>query len=157
MLANARVLGHVFDPLSVFWCSPPTAAPVCIVAEVHNTYGERHAYLLRPDAAGAAVRTRRSTSRRSSTSPAATSCGSRCAPDRVATTVMLRRDGAVAFTATFRGRPVPATRHGAARRLVRQPLMTAAGLGPDPGARQLAVAAPPARPPPSAPHPQEGV
>ena len=27
----------------------------CVVAEVHNTYGERHAYLLQPDEAGTAV------------------------------------------------------------------------------------------------------
>jgi DUF1365 family protein len=51
MLAGARVLGHVFDPLSVFWCYDGNGVLVCVVAEVHNTYGERHAYLLRPDPA----------------------------------------------------------------------------------------------------------
>ena len=55
MLANARVLGHVFDPLSVFWCYDSSGRLACVVAEVHNTYGERHAYLLRPDEAGVAV------------------------------------------------------------------------------------------------------
>ena len=55
MLANAQVLGHVFDPLSVFWCYDAGGVLVCVVAEVHNTYGERHAYLLRPDEAGVAV------------------------------------------------------------------------------------------------------
>jgi Protein of unknown function (DUF1365) len=55
MLANARVLGHVFDPLSVFWCYDSDGVLACVVAEVHNTYGERHAYLLRPDEAGVAV------------------------------------------------------------------------------------------------------
>ena len=55
MLASARVLGHVFDPLSVFWCYDSAGVLVCVVAEVHNTYGERHAYLLRPDEAGTAV------------------------------------------------------------------------------------------------------
>lgn len=54
MLANARVLGHVFNPLSVFWCHDPEGRLVCVVAEVHNTYGGRHAYLLRPDAQGRA-------------------------------------------------------------------------------------------------------
>ena len=47
MLANARVLGHVFNPLTVYWCHDPTARLACVVAEVHNTYGERHCYLLR--------------------------------------------------------------------------------------------------------------
>ncbi|NUR98255.1 MAG: DUF1365 domain-containing protein, partial [Kribbellaceae bacterium] len=50
MLANARVLGHVFDPLTVYWCLD---GPY-VVAEVHNTYGERHVYLLRPDERGVA-------------------------------------------------------------------------------------------------------
>ena len=46
MLANARVFGHVFDPLTVFWCFGTDRDLRCVVAEVHNTYGERHAYLL---------------------------------------------------------------------------------------------------------------
>ena len=44
-------------------------------------------------------------------------------PDLVATTVTLRHHDAVAFTATFRGRPEPATRPALARRLIRQPFM----------------------------------
>jgi DUF1365 family protein len=45
-------------------------------------------------------------------------------PDLVATTVTLRREGTVAFSAAFRGRPEPATAPALARRLIRQPLMT---------------------------------
>ena len=68
MLANARVLGYVFNPLTVYWCHRPDGALACVVAEVHNTYGERHCYLLRPDADGpGAHAARSSTSRRSST------------------------------------------------------------------------------------------
>ncbi|MFF2993665.1 DUF1365 domain-containing protein [Streptomyces sp. NPDC057950] len=52
MLAHARVLGHVFNPLILYWCHDPGGAPRCVVAEVHNTYGERHCYLLLPDDAG---------------------------------------------------------------------------------------------------------
>jgi uncharacterized protein len=52
MLANARVLGHVFNPLTVYWCHDAAGALVCAVAEVHNTYGEGHCYLLRPDTDG---------------------------------------------------------------------------------------------------------
>ena len=75
MLANARVLGHVFDPLTVFWCFDPDGDLGRASFEVHNTYGERHAYLLDPDDAGRRTRTRSSTSRRSTTSPAATTSG----------------------------------------------------------------------------------
>ncbi len=48
MWAHARVFGHVFNPLSVFWIVPADGSAVRVVLEVHNTYGERHAYLLPP-------------------------------------------------------------------------------------------------------------
>ncbi|GHB54282.1 DUF1365 domain-containing protein [Streptomyces cirratus] len=51
MLAHARVLGFVFNPLSVYWCHGPDGVLRQVVAEVHNTYGERHCYLLGPQAA----------------------------------------------------------------------------------------------------------
>ena len=124
MLANARVLGHVFNPLSVFWCYDSSGLLACVVAEVHNTYGERHAYLLRPDEAGVAV-----TGKAFHVSPffdvgATYELRFTLRPDLVATTVVLRREGTVVFSASFRGRPEPATSRNLARRLVRQPLMT---------------------------------
>ncbi|MDQ1429513.1 MAG: uncharacterized protein QOF40_115 [Actinomycetota bacterium] len=54
MLANARTWGYTFNPLSVFWCYDHHDELAAVVAEVHNTYGERHCYLLRPDADGRA-------------------------------------------------------------------------------------------------------
>ena len=124
MLANARVLGHVFDPLSVFWCFDSTGRLACIVAEVHNTYRQRHAYLLHPDKAGVAT-----TGKDFYVSPFFDVSGTYelrfiLTPDRVSTAVTLHRQGTVAFSATFRGRPEPATRGNLARLLIRQPLMT---------------------------------
>ncbi|MGB8404109.1 MAG: DUF1365 domain-containing protein [Mycobacterium sp.] len=52
MLTNARVLGYVFNPLTFYWCHNPGGALVCVIAEVHNTYRERHRYLLRVDHRG---------------------------------------------------------------------------------------------------------
>ncbi|GAA1990840.1 DUF1365 domain-containing protein [Catenulispora subtropica] len=54
MLTAARVFGYVFNPLTVYWCHDADDRPVCVIAEVHNTYGQRHAYLLFPDAEGRA-------------------------------------------------------------------------------------------------------
>jgi DUF1365 family protein len=54
MLAQARVLGYVFNPLTVYWCHRADGTLACVVAEVHNTYGERHAYLLHTDERGRA-------------------------------------------------------------------------------------------------------
>ncbi|MEE6165728.1 MULTISPECIES: DUF1365 domain-containing protein [unclassified Mycolicibacterium] len=55
MLTNARVLGYVFNPLTVYWCYDRDGSLVCVVAEVHNTYGGRYRYLVRPDLHGNAA------------------------------------------------------------------------------------------------------
>jgi predicted NAD/FAD-binding protein/DUF1365 family protein len=55
MAANARALGYCFNPISVFWCHDAAGDLAATVVEVHNTYGDRHAYLVHPDAAGRAV------------------------------------------------------------------------------------------------------
>jgi hypothetical protein len=47
-LLQARVFGYVFNPLSLFWCHDRDGQLRHVIAEVHNTYGERHAYLLPP-------------------------------------------------------------------------------------------------------------
>ena len=47
-LLQARVFGYVFNPLSIFWCHDRDGELRHVIAEVHNTYGERHAYLLPP-------------------------------------------------------------------------------------------------------------
>jgi DUF1365 family protein len=47
-LMQARVLGYVFNPLTIYWCHDTNDVVRHIVAEVHNTYGGRHAYLLPP-------------------------------------------------------------------------------------------------------------
>jgi DUF1365 family protein len=49
-LMQARVLGYVFNPLTLYWCHDAKGVVRHIVAEVHNTYGGRHAYLLPPHA-----------------------------------------------------------------------------------------------------------
>ncbi len=126
MLANARVLGHTFDPLSVFWCLRPDGSLACIVAEVHNTYGERHAYLLRPDEQG-----RSSTDKAFYVSPFFTVDGRydlqfRLGEDQVSSTIVLRQGegGDAVFSATFRGRPRPLRTRRLVRLLISQPLMT---------------------------------
>jgi DUF1365 family protein len=55
MLASPRVLGYVFNPLTVFYCYDSDGVLRHAVAEVRNTYGGRHSYLLQPDPAGRAV------------------------------------------------------------------------------------------------------
>jgi DUF1365 family protein len=46
LLTHCRVLGHVFNPVSVFYCYGGTGRLELAVAEVNNTYGDRHSYVL---------------------------------------------------------------------------------------------------------------
>ncbi|MEU8567831.1 DUF1365 domain-containing protein [Streptomyces pathocidini] len=54
MLAQARALGYVFDPVTLYWCHDRHGRLAAVVAEVRNTFGERHCYLVRPDGEGRA-------------------------------------------------------------------------------------------------------
>ena len=49
LLTNLRLLGHVFNPVSYFYCYGADGELAAIVAEVGNTFGERHPYLLTAD------------------------------------------------------------------------------------------------------------
>ncbi|HEX6356163.1 DUF1365 domain-containing protein [Actinophytocola sp.] len=111
MLTAPRSFGYVFNPLTVYWCFDANGTPLCVVAEVHNTYGERHCYLLKPDEQWRAV-----VDKEFYVSPFFEVSGHyrmRLPPpdERLALTVALRQDGAPAFTATLVGR-----RHGPATR-----------------------------------------
>jgi DUF1365 family protein len=42
-----RVLGHVFKPVSFWFCERADGSLAAVIVEVNNTFGERHCYLLR--------------------------------------------------------------------------------------------------------------
>ncbi|MDN5859507.1 MAG: DUF1365 domain-containing protein [Pseudonocardia sp.] len=123
MLANARVLGYVFNPITVYWCHRPDGELACVVAEVHNTYGERHCYLLHPDADG-----RARTPKDFYVSPFLTVDGEYrmvlpVPGDRLAVSVSLRQQGRSVFTATVAGARTAARPTALTRMLLRRPLM----------------------------------
>lgn len=49
VLCYPRLFGYVFNPLSVWFCHHEDGRLTAIVYEVHNTFGERHTYVLRAD------------------------------------------------------------------------------------------------------------
>ena len=124
MLANARVFGHVFDPLTVFWCFGTDHRLRCVVAEVHNTYGERHAYLLTPEPDGHV-----DVDKQFYVSPFNDVTGEYAmrftlTDHHVEVTIALRRNGHTVFDASFAGTPTPATTATIAGFALRRPLMT---------------------------------
>jgi len=47
LLAQPRVLGHVFNPVSFWFVRDEAGALRVVIAEVSNTFGDRHSYLCR--------------------------------------------------------------------------------------------------------------
>ncbi|HEY1158506.1 MAG TPA: DUF1365 domain-containing protein [Arthrobacter sp.] len=152
MLASARVFGYVFNPLTLFWCYRSNGDLQCVVAEVHNTYGERHCYLLRTDPTG-----RASVPKAFYVSPFNDVDGQYRmklpAPgDRLAVSIILDREGQLPFVATMDGRRRPATvRHilAAALTVPAAPLLVSALIriqGIKLWARRLPVVARPHHP-----------
>lgn len=124
MLANARVFGYVFDPLTVFWCFDDGGELRCIIAEVHNTYGQRHAYLLTPDADGRAA-----VEKGFYVSPFNDVTGRytmrfRLSDRHVSVAVALDREGVRIFRAVFSGAPLAATRRSLISRVMVMPFMS---------------------------------
>ncbi|HEY1485237.1 MAG TPA: DUF1365 domain-containing protein [Micromonosporaceae bacterium] len=129
MLAHAKVLGYVFNPLSLFWCHDGSGSLAAIVAEVHNTYGDRHSYVLPPSEDGVSR-----VDKRFYVSPFYDVSGSYrmrlpVPDDRLAVTIALHHDepGARPFIATLRGTRRPATTGGLIRAALRHPWSTLVG------------------------------
>jgi DUF1365 family protein len=119
MLTGARSFGYTFDPISVFWCYDEAGAQCAVVAEVHNTYGDRHAYLLELDIDGEAEIAKAmyvspfndmgGTYRIRVSTPTST----------VSVVVTLEREGEEPFVASLRGTRRPLTRTSALVSMVR--------------------------------------
>ncbi len=141
LLAHARILGHAFDPMSVFWCLDESDALVAALIEVRNTYGGRQVYVARPDAGstgttGATGNTgttgttlRDGFAKELFVSPFNDTTGRyavrlNLGEDKVLAAVRLDRDGRPVFTAQVSGAPIPATTANLLRTAATHPLMT---------------------------------
>ncbi len=56
LLAMPRVLGFVFNPISIYFCRRRDGALIAILYEVSNTFGERHTYVMPVAGDGSDVR-----------------------------------------------------------------------------------------------------
>ncbi len=127
MLAHARVLGWVFNPITLYWCRDADDALVAVVAEVHNTYGGRHHYLLDLDEDAESGRAR--VDKDFYVSPFFPVDGEyrMRVPEpgeTLSATIVLRREGGTAFVATLRGRRRPATARTVLAAVLRHPAVT---------------------------------
>ena len=162
MAANARAFGYCFNPISVFWCHRRNGELAGVVVEVHNTYGDRHAYLVHPDEQG-----RARTEKQMYVSPFHGTDGHYeiAVPppgDRLHVSVTLHSDDGAVFSASLDGRPTTASPLRSAPAALRGALLIRAhgiwlwarrlGIRPRPappttGRRLMMTTTPSARPP----------
>ena len=122
MLAHARSLGYGFNSLTVYWCHRPDGSLACVLAEVHNTYRERHCYLLPPDQPGRPARA----AKELYVSPFFGVSGnySLSLPrpgERLRLSIALHHPGGRPFVATLSGRRRPGAARGLLRASARPP------------------------------------
>jgi DUF1365 family protein len=122
VLANARSLGYVFDPLTTYFCFDAAGRLEGVLAEVHNTYGERHCYPLAVEG-GATARV----DKEFYVSPFFAVEGrydirTRITEDQVAVAISLTQNDAVVFTAAVHGDLEPASTGRTLGAVARNPL-----------------------------------
>ncbi|HEY5801915.1 MAG TPA: DUF1365 domain-containing protein [Burkholderiaceae bacterium] len=127
-----RVFGYVFNPVSFYFCHRADGALRAVVCEVHNTFGERHCYLLE-DSRGIKPGQELTARKVFHVSPFFDVAGAYrfrfLQAERDGAPVHLARidydaDGGPALQTSVSGRALPLSDASALRALLRYPLMT---------------------------------
>ncbi len=129
LLCMPRLFGHVFNPLSVYYCHRADGSLAAMLYEVNNTFGERHSYLIAAPP-GAPGPIRQSCPKAFHVSPfmdmAMTYDFAVTEPDESVTTTVNASDaaGALVIAAAFSGRRRELSDRLLVRVLFAYPLMT---------------------------------
>ena len=145
LITNLRILGYVFNPASFYLCRDASGALRRVLVEVHNPFGERHLYPLRPAderAAGAPAQPRfeeeaafrAGMPKAFFVSPFISPDGAysvhvRDDADGVRIAIALRQDDAHVLATSLVLRRRPLTDRALLRLLLRHPLMTHRTMG----------------------------
>jgi hypothetical protein len=130
LLCFPRILGYGFNPLSLWYCEHADGRLRAVIAEVSNTFGERHFYLLANDGAPLDWPVRDSASKCFYVSPLMEVAGEyrfRLAEPGDKLAVFIRQfhqDGRLELVASQTGDGEPLTRRALWQALLRTPLMT---------------------------------
>lgn len=127
ILCYPRILGYVFNPLSIFYCRDEEGALEAVIYEVRNTFGGRHSYLIPAD--GGVKVIRQSAEKVFHVSPFMDmdhTYDFRLAPPGETVSVSIRQSdvGGPIFNAAFSGRAEAANDDAWLRAFFRYPLMT---------------------------------
>jgi uncharacterized protein len=133
LLCYPRMLGYVFNPLSVYFCADGSGTLRTVVYEVNNTFGERTAYLVPVEAPEDRV-IAQTCAKAMAVSPFTKGDGSygfriRAPADDVLVGISFRDDGGPVIKTHFSGRREALTQSSVANLLTRYPLMTIKVIG----------------------------
>jgi len=129
LVTSARYFNYIFNPVSFYYCFSRRGDLVCVVAEVNNTFGERHVYIpRRTDKEGNGFPARFSAPKHFHVSPFNDMTGSyefvfSDIRKELFIRINLYRDDELAFYAELWGTPVPLTASGHAKVLLSHPLI----------------------------------
>ena len=131
LLTHCRILGYVFNPVSLYYCYDRDGRLAVAVAEVNNTFGDRHSYVLPVADTGVEWRTKKLMHVSPFLQPDAGSYDWKLPPpaERVEVGVDLARDGASVLGARLSLARRPLTDEALLSALVRHPLMTLTVMG----------------------------
>ena len=128
LVTMPRILGLGFNPVSFWFCQDREGGLRAVMAEVNNTFGERHCYICR-HADGRVIRFEDELRAEKvfHVSPFMPVAGHyifhfRMTDERISIRVDLHRDGEKVLTTTLNGRREPLTTHNLRRHLWRHPL-----------------------------------
>ncbi|QFT61346.1 DUF1365 domain-containing protein [Roseivivax sp. THAF30] len=127
LLAQPRMLGHVFNPVSFWLAHDASGALVAVIAEVTNTFGDRHSYLAqRQDGAPIAASDRLTARKIFHVSPFQPIGGGYefrfdIRPDRIGIWIDFDTGDGGGVIATLTGRRAPMTNGSILRALLRRP------------------------------------
>jgi uncharacterized protein len=124
VLTNARVFGYAFNPLSLLYCHDTDDNLVAVIAEVNNTFGESHCYVIPGDAVQ-----KHEQEKEFYVSPFLEVIGryrmSVPTPQKtLRTTMTLEQHGRDVFHAALSGRRVAISRRSVVAMLLKYPLLT---------------------------------
>ncbi len=128
LLTLPRILGYVFNPLSIYYCFDRRDRLAAVLYEVRNTFGELHGYLL-PASPGADGAVRQETPKRFHVSPflgMTARYSFRVAPPGEVLDVRIRESaaGGAGLTALLRGRRRPFNDRELLAAVLSMPFMT---------------------------------
>jgi len=129
LVTSARYFNYIFNPVSFYYCFSRRGDLVCVVAEVNNTFGERHVYIpRRTENEGNGFPARFSAPKHFHVSPFNDMTGSyefvfSDIRKELFIRINLYRDDELAFYAELWGTPVPLTASGHAKVLLSHPLI----------------------------------